>query len=198
MMKTILCYGDSNTYGYDPGDLMGLRYPPDQIWTGLLQQRLGDEWTVLNRGMNGRQLPFLEYEGKDVLDMLTGLGKEDLFLIMLGTNDLLLDPLPRAAKAVTKMEKLLKFVTENKEKGLVTCNVTLIIPVLIGKTLDRSGDYHRESLVMAAAFMVLAEKYGIRAVDASGWGVELSYDQVHFSLKGHRIFAERLAEELLK
>ena len=33
-MTTILCYGDSNTYGYNP--VNGLRYPKDVRWTGCL------------------------------------------------------------------------------------------------------------------------------------------------------------------
>ena len=41
---TILCYGDSNTYGFDPRSWLGERYPADVRWTGLLREsaRLGD------------------------------------------------------------------------------------------------------------------------------------------------------------
>ena len=38
-MTTVLCYGDSNTYGYIP--CSGMRYPKDVRWTGRLQVLLG-------------------------------------------------------------------------------------------------------------------------------------------------------------
>ena len=43
-MTTILCYGDSNTYGYNP--VNGLRYPKDVRWTGVLQKLLGEQYAV--------------------------------------------------------------------------------------------------------------------------------------------------------
>ena len=50
-MRRILCYGDSNPYGYDPSAYLGGRYPEDVRWTGLLK-RAG--WVVVNEGQNGR------------------------------------------------------------------------------------------------------------------------------------------------
>lgn len=34
MSGTIICYGDSNTYGYDPCVMAGDRYPEEDRWTG--------------------------------------------------------------------------------------------------------------------------------------------------------------------
>lgn len=34
--REILCYGDSNTYGYDPREPLGGRYPTAVRWTGRL------------------------------------------------------------------------------------------------------------------------------------------------------------------
>ena len=39
MAGTIICYGDSNTYGYDPCTLMGDQYPEQNRWTGILEER---------------------------------------------------------------------------------------------------------------------------------------------------------------
>ena len=39
--KTILCYGDSNTWGYSPATQD--RYARDERWTGVLRQKLGDD-----------------------------------------------------------------------------------------------------------------------------------------------------------
>ena len=51
-MKTILCYGDSNTYGYNPSN--GFRYPEGIRWTCRLAKLLGEEYRVIEEGCNGR------------------------------------------------------------------------------------------------------------------------------------------------
>lgn len=51
-MKTILCYGDSNTWGYNP-DGSG-RYPKHIRWTSVLQKELGENFDVIPEGLNGR------------------------------------------------------------------------------------------------------------------------------------------------
>src|SRR5512143_1112361 len=51
-MQTILCFGDSNTWGYNPETAE--RYPPDVRWTGVLQQKLGAQYRVIEEGLNGR------------------------------------------------------------------------------------------------------------------------------------------------
>lgn len=55
-MRHILCYGDSNTWGYTPGT--GERHAPDVRWTGVLRRLLGEGWEVLEEGMNGRTTVF--------------------------------------------------------------------------------------------------------------------------------------------
>ena len=51
-MKSILCYGDSNTYGLK-SDLI-TRYPREVRWTGILQKMLGEEYYVIEEGLGGR------------------------------------------------------------------------------------------------------------------------------------------------
>ena len=52
MQKTVLCYGDSNTYGYVPET--GMRYPREVRYPGKLQMLLGDDYAVIEEGCNGR------------------------------------------------------------------------------------------------------------------------------------------------
>ena len=51
-MKSILCYGDSNTYGLMPDSPD--RYPRDVRWTGILQKKLGEDYYVIEEGLSGR------------------------------------------------------------------------------------------------------------------------------------------------
>ncbi|MGY0217474.1 GDSL-type esterase/lipase family protein [Endozoicomonadaceae bacterium StTr2] len=91
-MRSILCFGDSNTWGYIPGTAG--RYPFEQRWPGILQQKLGTSFRVIEEGLNGRTTvwedPFQPgRKGTAALPMLLETHKPlDLVVIMLGTNDL--------------------------------------------------------------------------------------------------------------
>ena len=52
---TIVCYGDSNTYGYDPTNLYEACYSEEVIWTNYLAGQ--SQWRVLNYGVCGREIP---------------------------------------------------------------------------------------------------------------------------------------------
>ena len=60
-MKNVLCFGDSNTYGYDPAgmrDGTAVRYAQDVRWCGVVQRDLGEGWHVIEEGLNGRTTVF--------------------------------------------------------------------------------------------------------------------------------------------
>ncbi|MEO8424498.1 MAG: hypothetical protein ABI595_11400, partial [Actinomycetota bacterium] len=55
-MTAILCYGDSNTWGYDAPSQERLgRW---DRWPGVLQRELGDDVNVIEEGQNGRTTVF--------------------------------------------------------------------------------------------------------------------------------------------
>ncbi len=90
--KTILCYGDSNTWGYDP--INECRYPRDVRWTGVLQKKLGSEYHIIEEGLCGRTTVWDDpVEGhkngfKQLIPILHSHCPLELVIIMLGTNDL--------------------------------------------------------------------------------------------------------------
>ena len=95
-MKTILCYGDSNTWGCIPltGAHPPRRYGPAQRWPGVLRRELGNGFWIVEEGLNGRTTvwddplePFRS--GKELLvPCLLTHQPIDLVIVMLGTNDL--------------------------------------------------------------------------------------------------------------
>jgi lysophospholipase L1-like esterase len=91
-MKTVLCYGDSNTWGYDPRNRS--RYPPAVRWTGVLAERLGPDYRVIEEGLNGRTTRWDDpiEPGRNGLTYLRPCIEShnpiDLAIVMLGTNDL--------------------------------------------------------------------------------------------------------------
>lgn len=74
----VICFGDSNTYGYDPSSWFGGRYNAESRWVDILAVESG--WTVCNMGQNGREIPAVAPAFPEDTDLL---------IVMLGTNNLL-------------------------------------------------------------------------------------------------------------
>jgi lysophospholipase L1-like esterase len=91
-MKRILCYGDSNTWGYNP--VTQERFDKNERWTGQLSRMLGSNYDVIEEGLNGRTTvwddPIEGYKnGRDYLiPCLESHKPLDLVIILLGLNDL--------------------------------------------------------------------------------------------------------------
>jgi len=90
--KNILCYGDSNTWGYNP--VTATRYDRNTRWTGVMQNELGEDYYVIEEGLCGRTTVWDDpVEGhknglQQLIPILHSNCPLDLVIIMLGTNDL--------------------------------------------------------------------------------------------------------------
>lgn len=173
----ILCFGDSNTYGYDPRGFFGGRYAPEDRWVDLLAKQTGHQ--AINAGANGRTIP-------RTFDGIKPYGA-DMFLVMLGTNDLLEGASAKAAAA--KMEAFLR--------TLLPCyrQILLVAPPPMQRGAWVPTDaLAAESLRLAEEYRLLAEMLSIPFADTRRWNVELCFDGVHFTEEGHHKFAQRLIE----
>ena len=91
-MKRILCFGDSNTWGYNP--VSKDRYPKEIRWTGVFSSTLGADYEVIEEGLNGRTTvwedPIEGYKNgyTYLIPCLESHRPLDLVIIMLGLNDL--------------------------------------------------------------------------------------------------------------
>ena len=178
-----LCFGDSNTYGYDPRDFFGDRYDADDRWVDLVAKQIGHK--CINAGANGREIPRNPY----ALRLLTEHAPVDIFLVMLGTNDLLQSA--SAKEAADRMEAFLNPL-------LPHCQQILLVappPMKRGAWVPTDA-LVAESIRLGEEYKFLAEKLNIPFVDTREWNVELTFDGVHFTEAGHHTFAENLGKEL--
>ena len=176
----VICYGDSNTFGYDPRSLFGDPYDRENRWVDILAEKTG--WNVVNEGMNGREIPD---------DSVFFPADTDLLTVMLGTNALLQFWTPEAAGE--KMERFLESLTLERQKILVIAPP----PMKFGEWVC-DQELINDSIALAECYKELTERLGIRFADAGQWNVSLAYDGVHMTEEGHRAFAEGLFNYLNK
>lgn len=184
MSRRILCYGDSNTYGYDPRSCLGGRYAKSVRWTALLN---AEGWEIINDGENGRSIPRRDQEIKAVIQTVRQ-ADPNFLVIMLGTNDLLQRPGLAAEICSERMERFLAALLAEIPDGL---NVLLAAPppMKAGAWVP-TPEMVNESQRLANCYESLARRLNIHFANTGKWGVELAYDGVHFSEAGHRAFAE--------
>ena len=184
----MLCYGNSNTYGYDPRGFFGDRYPKESRWVGILMQRTG--WEIRNEGQNGREIPSRPFQYQRAGELLTQ-SAPDIFAVMLGTNDLLRGF--TAVEACSRMEGFLRYIQPK-------CGQLLLIappPMKRGEWVTEEK-LIEESVKLAGEYRTLSLKLGILFTNAGQWNVPLAFDGVHFTEEGHRAFAEGLYTYLTK
>ena len=174
----VICFGDSNTYGYDPRGYFGGRYAADSRWADLLAAGTG--WTVRNLGQNGREIP----PAAPVFPPDT-----DLLIIMLGTNDLLQGRRPE--QAAQRLERFLAGIALARGKILL-----IAPPPAAPGTWVPDAQFIDDSRIFARLCQSLAAQRDIRFADAGAWDIPLAYDGVHFTAEGHRAFAAGLLETL--
>ena len=174
----VICFGDSNTYGYDPRAYFGGRYDADCRWVDILAAEIS--WTVSNMGQNGREIPAAAPKFP---------ADTDLLIVMLGTNDLLQGRSPE--QAAERLERFLSDISLDQSRILLIAPP----PVTLGEWVP-SPQLIDSSHAFTRLCQALAERLGIRFADAGKWDIPLAYDGVHFTEQGHRAFAAGLLEEL--
>ncbi len=203
---SILCYGDSNTYGYSPLD--GLRYPADIRWTGRLGKLLGEGYRVIEEGCNGRTTIFEDpseewKRGLDYLKPCLNTHKPiDIVILMLGSNDLK-EVFHASAKEIAEGAGVLVDViqTFTKEKQGFIPEIILVSPPELGAGIAKSpfGVSFQEDAVARSKefpeqYRRIAEQKGCIFLNAAEYIRSSEADCLHLMPQAHAILAEKLAE----
>ena len=207
MKKRIMIYGDSNTYGYNAAD--GGRFDENTRWTGVCQNILGDEYTIVEEGLNGRstcrddkEAPFrngLAYMLPCVLSQLP----LDMICVKLGSNDFApeLDSDPqKIAENAARVLKLAKTASEENYPQR-HCKYVLMAPLKATRDVfdgDFAGHYDERTLALSEqapeAYRAQAEKDGFLFFDANEYAVCGRIDGVHMDAENHIKLGEAFAK----
>lgn len=202
-MKTILCYGDSNTWGYIPGS--GKRHPFDIRWPGVLQARLGNEVRVIEEGLNGRSTvldePFRPgRNGAALLPiLLESHAPVDILVLMLGSNDLLHYSevtAHDAARGVSTLVDLARIA--HARLALPAPEVVLVSPPLATALSEEMALYCQgnpeKTNEFAEHYRRIADAQKCRFLDAAKVVCPSTIDGIHLDAQAHRRLGTAIAE----
>ena len=206
-MKEVLCYGDSNTYGFMPGS--GERYPSHVRWTGVMQDALGGSFHVIEEGLNGRTTVWDDpVEGAYrngstyLLPCLLSHAPLDLVLLFLGVNDLKKRfdiPAEDIARSAGALVDIIRKSGAGRAGGAPA--VLLMAPPPLGKLsgyaemLEGGTEKSRQ---LAARYAETARQAGCAFLDTGKLIRSSDIDGVHFEEKDHHTLGEALAAEVRK
>jgi lysophospholipase L1-like esterase len=208
-VKNVLCYGDSNTWGYDA--VKKFRYPADVRWTGVLGSELGPGYHVIEEGLNARTTvwddPFEEGKnGKETLiPILSSHCPLDLVIIMLGTNDLKNRFGLSACDISLGAGVLVDLAMKSKSGDLWgTPKVLLVSPVHIADNIcdsEFAGFFNVDTVVQTSRklgnyYKGISASYGCDFMDAAAVVAPSPVDAIHLDAQSHGLLGRAVADRV--
>lgn len=205
-MKQILCFGDSNTWGYNPKT--GQRFPWGVRWTSVLQQKLGfEEYRIVEEGLCGRTTVFEDElrpgrRGSDVISFLLEThAPVDEIIIMLGTNDCKAVYNANETVIGKGIEKLLQIIYRVQPD----IKILLISPIFLGDDVWRKEfdpEFNEKSVDIShklkGVYESIAQEHKISFLSASDYASYSTDDMEHMDEYNHERLAEAIYENHYK
>lgn len=203
-MKTVLCYGDSLTWGYD-AETLG-RHALEDRWPSVLQKALGADVQVIAEGLNGRTTAYDDHladcdrNGARILPtVLHSHDPLDLVIIMLGANDMKPAICGTAFGAVQGMERLIDLVRhhvwsfDSEERP----DILIVSPPPLCETANTAfaamfAGGVEQSAMLATLYADLADEKGCGFFDAGSVAETTPLDGVHLDAANTRAIGRGL------
>ncbi|MCY0146758.1 SGNH/GDSL hydrolase family protein [Hoeflea sp. G2-23] len=203
-MKTVLCYGDSLTWGYDPATRA--RHPLEDRWPTVLASALGEGVHVVVDGLNGRTTAFDDYTGdcdrngaRTLPTALHAHAPLDLVIIMLGANDMkphLAATAHAASKGVRRLLDLVRLHNWPVEQEPPQTLVVSPPPLVEAADPDFAAMFEggiMQSAMLASFYADLADEAGAGFFDAGSVAECSTIDGVHLDAANSRAVGRGLA-----
>lgn len=208
MKKRILCFGDSNTYGYMP---TGGRYDEHTRWPMRLAELLGDSYTVIEEGFNGRTCVNddpVEGGFKSGLNYLPPCVMShsplDAVIIMLGTNDTKrrfgLTPMT-IGESMMQLVKAVKMYAVDDTGRVPRIIITAPAPIRDNLMETRHAECFGEQAIevskgLAKEYLRISKLLRCDFFDAGLYAEVSPLDAVHLTAEGHLRLAEGMAHKI--
>ncbi len=210
MSTSIVCFGDSNTYGYNPEN--GGRYDENIRWPKVLAKLLGEDFEIFEEGQNGRTIANADpWEGGTkcgmdyVLPMLET-KRPDILIIMLGSNDLKTKFSLPAADIAGSLQNMLMKIRAYCE-NYISCRemkILIISPPALSEpfsescfaTFFRHDDPVERSRELAKWYKPVADQYGCSFLNATEAISAGNADHLHLDPEGHDKLARMVKDKI--
>ena len=205
-MKTVLAFGDSNTFGLNPcsrGENR-IRFDSSTRWTGLLAAKLAPfGWHVAEEGLCGRTTVYDDPKraglcGADALPDALVRHSPALVILMLGTNDCKTVFHAAPSDIAAGIETLIGIIRTQSQ-----ADILLMPPILLGEEVyapEFDPEFDAESVRVCRglrqAYADTASRLGCMFLAASDYAVPSETDREHMDPEGHRRLAEAVYQKL--
>ncbi|WP_075288811.1 SGNH/GDSL hydrolase family protein [Pararhizobium arenae] len=203
-MKTILCYGDSLTWGYDAASLG--RHALEDRWSSVLAKALGPDVQVIAEGLNGRTTAYDDHladcdrNGARILPtILHSHDPIDLVILLLGTNDMKPVIHGTAFGAVQGMERLVELVRHHAWSfdNDSAPEILIVAPPAIRETANAAfaamfAGSLEQSAMLASLYADLADEKGCGFFDAGSVAETTPLDGIHLDAENTRAIGRGL------
>jgi lysophospholipase L1-like esterase len=190
----ILCYGDSNTWGYIP--VTKNRYPVGVRWTSLVQQYLGKDYWLIEEGLNSRttDLDDINKPGRNGLEYLIPCLEThnplDMVVLFLGTNDLKkrYQRTPEEiSQSIQKLVQVIKKRAANKQGR--AAEILLLSPPLVDESVpgvkEKYLEAEEKSEQLGRLYKKVATEEETAFIDLSRHVSPSKKDGYHFEPEAH-------------
>ncbi|MBR6766837.1 MAG: SGNH/GDSL hydrolase family protein [Clostridia bacterium] len=208
MAKRILCFGDSNTYGYIP---TGGRYDIHTRWPMRMAEILGKDYEIIEEGFNGRTCVYDDpveggfKSGVNYLPpCLMSHNPLDAVIIMLGSNDTKrrfgLTPMTigQCMMQLVRTAKLYAMdAYGNPARVIITAPPAFLDNLMETRHGECFGPQAIEvSRGLSAEYLRISKLLRCDFFDAGPYAEVSHLDAVHMTANGHIRLAEAMAEKI--
>ncbi|MBQ8635203.1 hypothetical protein IJ425_03525 [bacterium] len=196
-MKKILCYGDSNTFGFNPKD--GSRFDENSRWSGILKNNFFEEFDVIEQGLNNRA-GFVDNPCGDEFcalkhfpEFFKNIDEVEIIVLAIGTNDLQFAFDIDELTIENGLKLLVRLIKEKNAK------VILIPPVVLDERILNgyfSVQFNKESILksknISKIYKKIAQEFNCYYFDFNEFVIPSNFDGLHYDKNAHEIIAQKL------
>ena len=197
ILKKILCFGDSNTFGYIPNN--GARYDKNTRWTGVLSLLSHGKFEIIEGGCNNRTAFAANPAGKiftgyEILpELLTD--DFDAVVLTIGINDTQFLYNLSSIEIASGVEKLINIVKVKSPQA----KIILVAPSILTEDVlngnfaclfDRTSI--EKSRQLPLLYQKIAEKQNIEFLDLNSVAKTSSLDGLHYAPEQHLKIAQAI------
>lgn len=201
-MRKILCFGDSNTFGYNPKD--SSRFDKDTRWSGILQNLVGSDVCIIEAGANNRtafcdNTAGVKFTGYKILPVYLEKNPDiDLVILAIGINDLQIAYEISLKDFPKKLAEMVDFIKEKTDAQVLIAAPSVITGNILKSHFSLMFDKSsiEKSLYLSDIYKKASEETASYFIDLNETAKVSVIDGLHYEPEEHRKIAQAMSEKV--